>query len=315
MAKFIRDREEFKFFDKKSYLTIGNGDGKAEYSPVERNHIHIGQLKLLMSELELLVYYVNTAIVKTVLYIGSAPGDHIYVLNKLFPEITFYLYDEVQQDERIQNNPSIIINKKYFDNKELEKWKTFSQPFILISDIRNLGVGNDLNQRIKLEWSDMLLQQKWVEELKPDMALLKFKLPYQGQSDISAKYHKYLDGTLMRQLFPRKNSTETRLLVRGIAYRLWDAENYEKMMAYHNQDVRTNFKFLNPITNDESPIYPEKGLYNNFESTAMAVIIMDYLKKVNMSLNKSNFETILNYILNNCYHDKKINLQVSEVLS
>jgi hypothetical protein len=62
------------------------------YKPLKflGNKRHNGQMKLLVSEVE----FLNTVDVTKVIYLGSSPGFHLVTLSKLFPHITFFLYDK-----------------------------------------------------------------------------------------------------------------------------------------------------------------------------------------------------------------------------
>jgi hypothetical protein len=315
-----RKKDKYEYFDKKTYFTFGNGDPKTDYRKNKNVQIHIGQLKLLLSEMEMLIYYMDISKVNNVIYIGAAPGKHIYVLSKLFPEVKFYLYDQRDDwDERIKGEKNITIINHYFSDQDIEEWKNFSSPFALISDIRNLETSRyvteeKLDERIDLIWSDMLLQQKWVEVLKPDTALLKFRLPY-PRKDETTFTRKYLDGVLLRGIFSKKDSTESRLLIQGQAYRDWRIDNYEKITAYHNQYVRCKKKFNNPIDGTNNPIYEKRGLENDFDSTIFTIIVMDYLKKINKPITYKSVINIIDYILDNCYEEKDIDLILEKKLA
>ena len=307
------DSDKFITFDKKSHFTFGNGDGKSEYKKVDNTHI--GQLKLFLSELQTLVYYIDTTLTKTILYIGAHPGNHIHILSRLFPSIKFHLYDIGNNwDERLKENQNIIIYNKYFDETDIKKWQQYNQPLFLISDIRSLDVKDDpesFSEREDLVWADMKLQQNWVEKIKPETALLKFKLPYPTEKE-NKKY--YLDGTVLRQFYARPSSAETRLLIKGISYRDWNLNIYEEMNAYHNQIVRKILKFFHPLYGNKMPIYLDRGMNNDYESTGFYTIIMDYLKKINTPVNEANIKQILVYILDNCYPGKKIDIKIEKCI-
>jgi hypothetical protein len=311
----------YKFFDKDSMFTFGEGDPQKKYSDDEkRPNVHLGQLKLLLSEMQLLVYHVDPARVSQVIYIGAANGHHIYVLSKLFPQFEYHLYDISDNwDSRLKGLANVKINNRYFVHKDIEKWKKNDQNTILISDVRNLSTGGDDKEKVeKLIQDDMEMQKTWVEQLEPVAALLKCRFPFCEKHNLEkfkgCKYN-YLDGIIYRQAFPGYNSAETRLLVRGIAYRDWDFKIYEEQLFYHNSVVRSSFKFFNPITNDESPILKERGIGNDYDSTALTVIVMDYLKKTNVPVNYDYIIKTLYFILDNTYIRKKIDLNVERELS
>lgn len=312
----------FKFFDKDEMFTFGEGDKQKEYNDDERsNNIHLGQLKLLLSEMQLLVYHIDPAKVNEIIYVGAANGHHLFVLAKLFPQFIFNLYDISDGwDNRLHQLANIKINNFYFTKKEILKWTESKKPVILISDIRNLSADGELGKE-KIEQmvqEDMELQKTWVEQLNPVAALLKFRLPFYEDFNLkkykSSKYN-YLDGIVYRQVFGGRNTSETRLLIRGIAYRDWDFKIYEEQLFYHNQVVRKDFKFFNPISNDEKAILSERGLINDYDSTAFIVIIMDYLKKTNTPIGLDYIMKVLYFILDNTYARKKIDLNIERELA
>lgn len=314
--------DSYKFFDKDAMFTLGEGDPEKVYDDNEKHksNIHLGQLKLLLSEMQLLVYHIDPARVNQVIYIGAANGHHLYVLSKLFSQFEYHLYDISDNwDPRLKGLANIKINNRYFTQKDIESWKKSGKNIILISDIRNLVVGGDDKEKCeKMIQDDMELQKTWVEQLEPVVALLKCRFPFCEQHNIEkfrgCKYN-YLDGIIYRQIFPGYNSAETRLLVRGIAYRDWDFKIYEEQVFYHNSVVRPTFKFFNPISNDEKPICKERGLCNDYDCTAFTVIVMDYLKKTNVPVNHKNIMKTLLFILDNTYLKKKIDLNVERELS
>ena len=310
---------KYVYFDKKNLFTFGNGDSQIEYQREGTlNNIHLGQLKLLLSEMQTIIYYMDTTLIKTVVYVGAAHGYHIYVLNKLFPTLQFHLYDISDKwDKRLYKEENIIIYNRYFDEKDVKKWKESKEEILFISDIRNLEVGLEEDKKINLTAfetmvrEDMIIQKEWVEQIKPSLSLLKFKLQYPNEEK---KKEAYLDGTVFRQIFPRQSSCETRLLVSALAYRDWDLRSYERMNAYHNRVIRPKALFFNPIDGSKNPIYNKKGLTNDFESTAFTIVVIDYLKKINMKVTETNIKKILDFILDNTYDDRKINLRAERRL-
>lgn len=65
-----------------------------EYKP-----LHWGQRKLLMSEIDLLLRCPRQPY--TIVYPGSAHGNHLFVLLDLFPEVTFMLWDPAIYNKRL----------------------------------------------------------------------------------------------------------------------------------------------------------------------------------------------------------------------
>jgi hypothetical protein len=313
---------KIKTFQKEKYFYFLENDKEIpyDYNKILVN-VHWGQLKLFMSEFFTFIYRLNTENLSPplnkeenldILYIGAAPGDHIYVLAQLFDEYHYHLYDTQKFDVRLNELTNVTIYPKYFDDIELEKWKKKNKCF-LISDIRTLsynpsGFSKD-SQKINEEsvWSDMQLQQKWVEQLNPYMSLLKFRLPFAYDFILKeGKTRKYLSGMVLRQVYNKPTSSETRLLVSEIDKKDWDIVSYERKLAYHNDKVRTS-KFLNPIDESERPIYKEKGLMNDFDSSYFCVLVMDFLTSIDEIPNEVNVRNIMDFIIDNI-SSKKSNL-------
>ncbi len=311
---------KIKKFQKERYFYFQENDKEIpyDYNKILVN-VHWGQLKLFMSEFFTFIYHLNPEDLSlredeklNVLYIGGAPGDHIYVLAQLFDDYHYHLYDTQKFDIRLGELSNVTIHSKYFDDNELEKWKRKGR-CVLISDIRTLsynpgGFSKD-SQRINEEsvWSDMKLQQKWVEQLNPYLSLLKFRLPFAYDFILrEGKTRKYLSGLVLRQVYNKPTSSETRLLVSDLEKRDWDIVSYERKLAYHNDKVRTS-KFSNPIDGSETPIYKEKGLMNDFDSTYFCVLVMDFLESMGEVANEENAKNIIDFIIDNM-SSKKSNL-------
>ena len=93
---------KYKNFDKEKYFYIHQNDKEIpyDYNKILVN-IHWGQLKLFISEFFTFIYHLDDSDVKDILYIGAAPGDHIYVLSQLFEEYHYHLYDTQRFDSRL----------------------------------------------------------------------------------------------------------------------------------------------------------------------------------------------------------------------
>lgn len=279
----------YKFFNENENLTLGDRDPQMPYNKFnkKKTSVHFGQLKLLISEIEFFTYYWDH--IKNpnplILYIGAAPGTHIYILSKMFPKFEFHLYDKpnlpIVFDEIIKNNPQIIIHEKYFTDEDIEEWKLKKNVY-LISDIRSLNYntsGNDDKENENIAKNDMKMQEKWLKEINPVKALLKFRLPYNYQW-LEEKEFEYTDGLLYLQQWAPQNSTECRL-VPNYPYttRKWNISVHESMMFYHNKITRQEEKFINIFTEENEHISTKLGLTNDYDSIATSYIITQYLIK------------------------------------
>jgi hypothetical protein len=103
---------------------------------------HLGQRKLMLSEMQLLNEYYKlfpTNSVITIISVGSAAGHHLIQLNKMYPETKWILIDPAPFDKRLFDRPEIyrIINKLFTDDicNQLKKELKYKK-FLFVSDIR-----------------------------------------------------------------------------------------------------------------------------------------------------------------------------------
>ena len=217
---------------------------KTPYDPAfaSKTNVHIGQRKLMLSEIQLLTrYYANAANKRgaVVLYVGAAPGTHLILLSIMFPTAAFVLYDGAKYDPVLKNYPDIYEiheGKDGFVTTDVIrriKYKYDSKSLVFVSDIRLGNEDRDLFETAVAK--DMVLQQEWVEILKPNMSLLKFRLPYNMKHGDAMKYFK---GDLLYGVWPKPSSGESRLLVEQKDIRTkvkYDFKEYEETMAFHNK--------------------------------------------------------------------------------
>lgn len=306
--------EKYVEFEKSNDCYLNENSKELEYDVTSiLNNVHWGQLKLFLSEFFTIIHHMDSDI-KNILYVGGANGSHIYVLAELFEDLNFHLYDSERFDKRLYGLKNVRIYKKYFDSKDLEKWKKRGKIFF-ISDIRTLTYdpGTQTDEiRIKNEesvWRDMKLQERWIKELKPSLSLIKFRLPFAFDFILKeGKERNYLNGDVCLQVYNKPTSSETRLLVKDIDYKDWDIVSYERKLYYHNCITRNKKKFLNPFNGKPMAIYPEKGLFNDFDSTYFTVAVIDFVKKyTDDEPSEKNVKVMLDFILDNIT-PRKINL-------
>ena len=117
------DYEKYIEFEKDKNFYLNEHSREMDYDVTSiLNNIHWGQLKLFLSEFFAIIHHLDED-VKNVLYVGGANGSHIYVLADLFEDLNFHLYDSMRFDRRLYGMKNVRIYKRYFDDKELEKWK------------------------------------------------------------------------------------------------------------------------------------------------------------------------------------------------
>jgi hypothetical protein len=305
-------------FNRDEHFTFGTGDPMRDYTrradkeKLNPVNVFFGQAKLFFSELAFLNLYYDVDQHKDAyfVYVGGALGTHINPLAFMFPQLTFVLYDDRPYHDKVLNSelegnpPNIQLENKLFDDEDVKKWRRLQRKgnhVFLVVDIRNTAytkIGAPARHQKafldneKLVIDDHLLQQKWVEAIKPTKSLLKFRLPYNERFvPDEFKQFNYLDGIVFRQQFASPSSSETRLVpsdpnADGIyPKRNWDIVIYEKMLSSHNRELRETARFINPLSNLDSdigisePIAEKIGLLNDYDSTAATVIILDYMTK------------------------------------
>jgi hypothetical protein len=286
-------------FKENEWLVVGDGCGSQKYfSRADRvkKAVKWGQLKLFTSELQFLnKYWDSDAIPEPIIvYVGAAPGNHINFLAQMIPQATFYLYDSQPFDARLAQRSNVRIAQRYFQQADVDTFKAFKDRLFFISDIRSLayekgfqGIEEYERKNEEMAMEDMNLQMKWVQELMPVKAHLKFRLPYEYKwTDKDTKYVLFLDGDLYKQPWSAPTSTEARLVPDlSLPLRNWDFRVYESMMFYHNNVIREHIKFMNPLTNINESICTELGLTQDYDSTVFVVTVRDYITKFNGDTN------------------------------
>ncbi len=197
---------------------------------------HIGQLKLLLSEIEFLTPYYGRSL--HVIYAGAAPGVHIPILAQMFPTMRFVLVDPAR---------SMISNGEYTNIEVIQDFmsealasefaaKFSSDSLLFISDIRVGAPGNgetDEEQQFRIQ-RDMDAQRWWVKRMHPLSSILKFRLPW----SIGAKTN-YLGGKIYLPVYGKCLTHEARLIVpRDAPAMEFDNRRYERQMSYFNRVLR-----------------------------------------------------------------------------
>jgi cap2 methyltransferase len=244
LTKRINYNESMKIFNNKEYI------------------YHIGQLKLMMTDMFFISKYYKENLICVV--IGAADGGHFIKLAKLFPKVIFHLYDP--QDFKVKPSNQIHIFQQFFTDKETEKYSKINNNVIIISDIRNRPSKIKINKKTKI-WTnletnvdiDMQNQKNWVDIIKPIAACLKFRLPYNKDK------YKYYDAEVYLQQFG-PFSTEGRIIVENTnKLKIYDCKEYDEKLAYFNMTYRDTrkvyLKYKKQLTK-----YNLKSLYDTIVS-------------------------------------------------
>ena len=209
------------------------------------NVTHLGQLKLLCSEIEFLDQFRHaptgtddapTVGKHTVVYAGASPGVHIPLLADMFPHMKFVLIDPnpsaVPSDARIR-----VIEAFMTDDLSRELAAEYGEDILFISDVRI--VSGEEHETAKAQQErierDMANQKRWYRALKPAAGMFKFRLPWRRNESTQ-----YLNGTIYLPVYGKELTHESRLMVfrnndNEVAY---DNSKYEGQMAFFNQVQR-----------------------------------------------------------------------------
>jgi hypothetical protein len=243
----------------KPYITLDDLKERLPYKSFDQSrspyirHVHIGQRKLLMSEVEFLTKYGHLA--STVLYVGAAPSEHMGFLSDLFPKITFELWDPAKfriYGLHEENKKRIKIFNDFFTDEVAEKYRQRrknGEKFIFITDLRLSSEDKKIFEE-KVN-GDNMAQAKWMKTIKPEVSMFKFRIPYY---DIKTKKkytekstYEYLDGTIYLQTFGPPHTSETRLVVlKDAKMKKYPALEYEEKLYYFNNIVREFQKYDTP---------------------------------------------------------------------
>jgi cap2 methyltransferase len=194
--------------------------------------IHWGQRKLLLSEIEFLTLFApkGNAIV---VYAGAAPGSHITLLLRLFPDIKFILYDPNRFNRGLQSfsqspdgQTRVDIHQCKFTQVEAQTYE--NQNILFLSDIRtaNSSMTNEQSdERIDI---DNQMQMEWIKIMKPRASMIKFRFPYHPLHNTTP----YFDGKVFLPVWGPQTTTETRMIVEDYDKMTdWDIKKYESKFA------------------------------------------------------------------------------------
>lgn len=193
-----------------------------------RNGVHWGQRKLLVSELDFLERRAEGR--TQVIYLGAASGIHLVPLMHLMQEKVerWHLIDPASFVEELHKLVNVEIHN-CLATVELVQSIVAAQvkgtKFLIISDIRSA------TDDVSIE-KDMILQREICRIVRPDAALLKFRLAFRD-----GETH-YFDGKLHMQCWAPEASTELRLEV-------W---NFDSVKKYENKLLEGKMNFHNTYT-------------------------------------------------------------------
>ena len=273
-------------------------DEREKYRSVNMgDKYHLGQLKLLMSEIWFLSNYTKftKARSNTVVYVGAAEGFHISYLAQMFPELQFELWDPRPYKLVLKKN--INCNTGFFTDTIAKQYSGV----LFISDIRTQEISKvmeNMEEYNKIIVADMMAQYSWIKIIKPAASFLKFKAPY-GPGKFT-----YFKGELYLQPYSPK-STELRLLVTNNSKVCdYDQEEIDEKLAFFNGNLRA----LVPEKTAEKwrHAMSQLNLKMNWDNLYGLEIVQSYLTSKNRPDNVNNtvhmFAQIIRFLTSQYRH-------------
>lgn len=271
-----------------SYTEMRNSD--CEHTTSKK--IHLGQLKLLIAEILFLAKYSKEG--NKVLYVGAAMGYHTYILAKLFPYLTFDLWDPGKF--KIKPHPNITIYNKFFRDEDALDYKKIGSNILFISDIRNLEIRNLNTPDMKDEQNQLIendnrFQMDWVQIINPIAASIKFRLAYDDKTT------SYLTGKIYLQPYSPL-STESRLFITDFKkVKIYDNQEFDEKLAYFNCNLRRKINFAR--WKEIMDKYNVKNIWDNAISLYVLQYYLHKVKKIEPTDEEimTYFNKIIKYLL------------------
>lgn len=194
---------------------------------------HWGQRKLLLAEIEFLTSYARPG--ATLVYAGAAPGMHIPLLLRLFPDVArFVLVDPNPFHRALKGckDPRLELRQRPFDDALAREFAAVGD-VLFVSDVRTADYVRMTPEQVEQHvWLDMCDQQRWFLLMRPRKALLKFRLPW-----AHGTRSRYLNGLVLLPIFGPQTTSEARL-VPTTGTVTWDNTHYCDQMFRFNTVLR-----------------------------------------------------------------------------
>eukprot|EP01084_Bolivina_argentea_P249000 416657_1 len=203
--------------------------------------------------------------------------------------MSFELWDPADFHQANYRHPRISVNIGYFTDKVSKSYGKRvknGENILFISDIRTA----DWRKQKKQDVEDFILrdneeQLKFVRNINPLKALLKFRCPYPGILTDFSKY-KYFDGILYFQPWLGPTSTEMRLVVdKRSKLKEYNIYKYEQQLSWWN-NVARQANIYNPY------YFPQIGFIHTYDCYLEAMILETYFKKMFKFNNNNTYDTL-----------------------
>ena len=259
----------YNVFNRDINLTLGDGDGLVAWSSkkFKYNTINHKQIRLLISKMEFLnIYWTDDLVDSKIIFVtDNSESKNIDIIEQLYPKIQIFKYYYMKG---IDNNFDLSLK------------------------------GNNIFLISELE--DMNLQKELYNKIKPYKALLTFELPTPTPNGPSI--YPYLDGLLYIPCFAKSTSMGMCLVPNG-ELRNWNINKYADLIQFHLLS-RQSTQYYNVITSLKNPIAFELGLTNDFDSSLMTFVIIEYMLKHNTSITEDNIKKIIALLIKDLTGDQ-----------
>ena len=223
-----------------------------------RKIIHLGQLKLLLGEIDFLTKHYKG---QKLVYIGAGPGTHIASLLDLFPGLDADLYDSTPFDSNLYSYTSskltskgklprskVRLFKQYFTVADCVLYR--GEPTLLISDIRTKATDSGVAY-------DAAFHNELLTVMLPQAGSWKFRLPFQPGTT------KLPEGEIHLQAWSKCSSTECRLYYKSpLRFKLYDNVIHQNKM-YDYSLLRLRRTEYNILPELEKDLREADSLINN----------------------------------------------------
>jgi hypothetical protein len=278
-------------------------------------NVHMGQRKLLLSEVQFLTTVYNLDVSEArrggklprflVVYAGACPCLHLDELLAMYEHVDFLLVDpafnalqnrgcftrwdkhRVSVCVELFNDDTVRDINSWCVGKDEHNWvhRALNSLWFCRGDLNgtNLLFISDIRLDARDDFvinQDMQSQARWLQNLGASHSLLKFRLPY-CDPEVQSETYKYLDGDVYLPVFGPRSTTECRLHVNR--YKLdyktknYDPEKHERVMAgFNSYDRGKEYQCDIPRISNIVCNIPGGETFTSFDHAAEAIIMYQY---------------------------------------
>lgn len=259
-------------------------DKRRPMSGAEQEDVASGQRKLFVGLVQFLTNHWIPQVPPqptSLIYVDAAPGTNLLLVSRMFPALTFELYDTRPFDAALSDVPNVKIHNRKFQEQDFKM--SAGSTVLFYSDIKSEIKTGSLeyeaaNEKILEE--SMEMQLRWITAIQPAVASLKFKVPWFATK---GKFFTYPSGYVYKQPWITGGSEETRLVCTPpFTLRDYDITTYHEQLSHHNNVVRAGYTYLNQFTGDKTPYGKDNTLPSGlgFDSSYEVSVLLRWSQKM-----------------------------------